>query len=208
MPAVDERTQRLEELARLAARFQELERNFSPPPANRLVFQPKASATAPKLEYNSTNAPVHGYEEGLTRLLTELDGVESGGDVQVRTTRKALATRVEGEAQRVEKWRREVFEAKRAGAQGPDWQRAEESSTTADAAAATRTPDSVETNQSAAPESRSEEAPVAEADGDGPETPVDEVVYHARDAGEFQARKSGSKRVESCQADDCLLYRP
>lgn len=61
-------------------------------------------------------------------MLTELDGVESGGDIQVRTTRKTLVKRVEGEAQRVEKWRRDVFQAKQAGGQGPDWVPAESSS--------------------------------------------------------------------------------
>ncbi|GAA5867775.1 hypothetical protein JCM3774_003407 [Rhodotorula dairenensis] len=184
--AVDERTQRLQELDRLAARFQELERKFSPPAASQLVFQPKASPTAPKLEYNSTNAPVHGYEEGLTRLLTELDGVESGGDVQVRTTRKALASRVEGEAQRVEKWRREVFEAKRAGRPGPDWRRADTSANDAKASPTAETQNSARPSESATPDSRQgrpEEASATEMDADEPETPVDEVVYHARDAG-------------------------
>ena len=188
-PVVDERTQRLQELDRLAARFQDLERNFSPPPAAKLVFQPRASLTAPKLEYNSTNAPIHGYEEGLTRLLTELDGVESGGDVKVRTTRKALATKVEGEAQRVEKWRRDVFGAKQAGGQGPEWMPAEPSSTGSGAAPAQD--GSAETSGTATPEPRQSqpaqphhEDAEPEAEGEEPETPVDEVVYHARDSSE------------------------
>lgn len=206
-PVVDERTQRLQELDRLATRFQDLERKFSPPPAAKLVFQPRASLNAPKLEYNSTNAPIHGYEEGLTRLLTELDGVESGGDVKVRTTRKALATKVEGEAQRVEKWRRDVFEAKQAGGQGPEWVPAEPSSTGSGAAPAQD--GSAETSGTATPEPRQSqpaqphhEDAETEAEGEEPETPVDEVVYHARDSGE--SRRFISYSDLTGFADSCL----
>lgn len=189
-PVVDERTQRLQELDRLAARFRDLERKFSAPPAAKLVFQPRASLNAPKLEYNSTNAPVHGYEEGLTRLLTELDGVESGGDLQVRTTRKALVKRVEGEAQRVEKWRKDVYQAKQAGGKGPDWVPAESSSSTGGTGVAPAPGGSAETSGTTTPEPRQSRAAQPtdqaepEAEGEEPGTPVDEVVYHARDSGE------------------------
>lgn len=185
-PVVDERTQRLQELDRLAARFRDLERKFSPPPPAKLVFQPRASLNAPKLEYNSTNAPVHAYEEGLTRLLTELDGVESGGDIQVRTTRKTLVKRVEGEAQRVEKWRRDVFQAKQAGGQGPDWVPAESSSTpTAPAQGGSGETSGTATPQprQSQPAQRNNDEAAPEAEGEEPETPIDEVVYHARDSG-------------------------
>lgn len=185
-----ERTQRLRELDRLNTRFQQLQTNFAPPRAADLAFQPRAAPSAPKLEYNSTNAPVHGYEEGLTRLLTELDGVESGGDVEVRTTRKALASRVEGEAQRVERWRREVFEAKQAGRTGPEWQRAEPASVhpPRDGRDGTSShPGSAPTSGQETPASASSNGPdereATAADIEEPETPVDEVVYHAQPPG-------------------------
>ncbi|GAA5990582.1 hypothetical protein JCM10908_003141 [Rhodotorula pacifica] len=183
---VDERTQRLQQLDQLALRFAELQRNFSPPSATQLSFQPKASLTAPKLEYNPTNAPVHAYEEGLTRLLTELDGVESGGDAKVRTTRKALASRVEGEAQRVERWRKEIFEARQSGGQGPEWQKAAPLQDDISPAVTTATGSSASARTSAEVSGRATPASAQRSDGasaaepDEPETPVDEVVYHVQ----------------------------
>jgi hypothetical protein len=56
-----------------------------------------------KLAYTAKNAPVHLYVEELSRILTKLDSVESGGDRQVRNKRRNLARRVEKEAERVEK---------------------------------------------------------------------------------------------------------
>ncbi|BGP22473.1 apoptosis regulator [Rhodotorula toruloides] len=117
----DERTQHLQQLDGIKRRFEELSSKFSPPLPPSLTFQPSASSNAPKLEYTSTNAPVHGYEDALTKLLMELDGVESGGDLEVRTRRKELVRNVESEAQRVEKWRRECFEARQKGEEGPEW---------------------------------------------------------------------------------------
>lgn len=193
---VDERTQRLQELDRLAARFAELERDFSPPRPAQLAFQGRATPSAPKLEYNSTNAPVHAYEEGLTRLLTELDGVESGGDVEVRSRRKALASRVEGEAQRVEKWRREVFEAKQAGKDAPEWHKvardesgaaskpaASSSSQSAASAGGIGAAAASPTDASVSAKDSGQSRPAAEEDEE-PETPVDEVVYHAHEPRE------------------------
>ncbi|BGP37549.1 hypothetical protein JCM10450v2_001464 [Rhodotorula kratochvilovae] len=120
-PPEDDRTRALGVLALLDARFRSLARDFAPPAPGDLVFTPKASAAAPKLAFTPVNAPVHGYEEALTRLLTELDAVESGGDDEVRRRRKGLVQAVEGEAQRVERWRRECWEARERGADGPAW---------------------------------------------------------------------------------------
>ncbi|GAA6055416.1 hypothetical protein JCM3770_006981 [Rhodotorula araucariae] len=117
----DDRTRALAGLARLEARFRSLARAFAPPAPAQLAFTPKASAAAPKLAYTPGNASVHGYEEALTRLLTELDAIESGGDDEVRATRKALVRAVEGEAQRVEQWRRACWEARERGEDGSPW---------------------------------------------------------------------------------------
>lgn len=111
----------MRQLDAIERRFNELSKAFTPPPPSSLTFQTSASSNAPKLDYTSTNAPVHGYEDALTKLLMELDGVESGGDIDVRTRRKELVKRVEGEAQRVETWRRDCFEARQKGEEGPEW---------------------------------------------------------------------------------------
>ncbi|GAA5934399.1 hypothetical protein JCM3775_000348 [Rhodotorula graminis] len=118
---VDDRTRSLTALAQLAARFHHLQRDLALPAPSALVFTPKASSSSPKLAFTPVNAPVHAYEEALTRLLTELDAVDSAGDLAVRAQRKNLVTAVEGEAQRVERWRRECFDARQRGDEGPHW---------------------------------------------------------------------------------------
>ncbi|EIW56521.1 uncharacterized protein TRAVEDRAFT_127811, partial [Trametes versicolor FP-101664 SS1] len=62
-------------------------------------------AHVPKLAYTPTNAPLHAYEEELSRILSALDAVESRGDAGVRAARRELARMVEREAERVERWR-------------------------------------------------------------------------------------------------------
>ncbi|KAI0830252.1 hypothetical protein BC628DRAFT_1287441, partial [Trametes gibbosa] len=59
----------------------------------------------PKLAYTPANAPLHAYEEELSRILSALDAVESHGDTGIRAARRELARMVEREAERVERWR-------------------------------------------------------------------------------------------------------
>jgi len=66
----------------------------------------------PPLAYTSNNAPFHQYNEDLSRLLTKLDAVESGGDKSIREKRRDLARRVEREAERVEQWKDTVWESR------------------------------------------------------------------------------------------------
>lgn len=72
--------------------------DFSPSLPEEEVEDPQL----PKLAYTPTNAPVHTYEEELSRILTKLDGVESGGDKTVREQRREAVRRVEKEAERIE----------------------------------------------------------------------------------------------------------
>ncbi|GAA6033353.1 hypothetical protein JCM8097_006707 [Rhodosporidiobolus ruineniae] len=102
-PPADERTQRLNQLAALRTKFTSLQSGFRPPSLAELSFLPTSTAFNPKLAFTKQNAPVHAYEEALTRLLTELDGVESGGDPEVRGERKKLVVEVEKELERVER---------------------------------------------------------------------------------------------------------
>ncbi|KAI0314947.1 hypothetical protein OF83DRAFT_1085303 [Amylostereum chailletii] len=71
---------------------------------------------APSLAYTSHTTPVHAHTEALLRLLNDLDAVPSWGDRIVRTARRDLARRVEGEAARVEEWVRAVWRARQSGA--------------------------------------------------------------------------------------------
>ncbi|GJE92889.1 hypothetical protein PsYK624_090470 [Phanerochaete sordida] len=124
-------------IAALGSEFAQLKSNFALPPAldytlNGEHFSVPTSGcdTSPdsavertsgdaSLAFTPANAPLHAYEEALNRLLTRLDGVQSGGDRTVRNRRRALAREVEREAQRVERvkvavWR--AFVEKREGA--------------------------------------------------------------------------------------------
>jgi hypothetical protein len=49
----------------------------------------------PRLAYTPANAPIHGYEDALIKLLSQLDAVESGGDVKIRDERKSVARRIQ-----------------------------------------------------------------------------------------------------------------
>ncbi|KAF9259621.1 hypothetical protein L218DRAFT_963505 [Marasmius fiardii PR-910] len=56
-----------------------------------------------KLAYTSRNHPVRYYEQSLSGLLSQLDGVESFGNVEVRTMRKEVVARVEGALDELER---------------------------------------------------------------------------------------------------------
>lgn len=77
----------------------------------------------PKLAYTPTNAPVHMYEEELSRILTKLDGVESGGDSTVRKQRRETVRSVEKEAGRIERLKVALWKA---------WQKQKEQAATVD----------------------------------------------------------------------------
>ncbi|KIY68348.1 hypothetical protein CYLTODRAFT_421669 [Cylindrobasidium torrendii FP15055 ss-10] len=58
---------------------------------------------ANKLAYTPTNAPIRVYEQALTALLTQLDGIDSFGDDELRKERKAVVERVEERLDALEK---------------------------------------------------------------------------------------------------------
>ncbi|GAA5894141.1 hypothetical protein JCM5296_001022 [Sporobolomyces johnsonii] len=98
----------LSQLASLSATLSSLAHSFQVP--DSLTFQPTATSSNPKLTYTSNNAPLHAYEERLTRLLTELDGVDSGGDPEIRAQRKRLVHEVERELEKLDAIRRREWE--------------------------------------------------------------------------------------------------
>jgi hypothetical protein len=74
-----------------------------------------AKAHVPKLAYTMANKSVDAYEEELSRLLGKLDAVDSGGDQQVRETRRTLVRAVEAAAVRKEMWKWDVWRVGQSG---------------------------------------------------------------------------------------------
>lgn len=59
--------------------------------------------TVRKLAYTARNHPIRFYEQALTRLLAQLDEIESHGNADVRIKRKAVVALVEGALEELEK---------------------------------------------------------------------------------------------------------
>ncbi|KAF5361701.1 hypothetical protein D9758_007349 [Tetrapyrgos nigripes] len=71
-------------------------RDPSPSPSPAPSAEPSSpTSTILKLAYTSRNQPVRYYEQTLSALLTQLDGVESYGNDEVRARRKDVVGRVE-----------------------------------------------------------------------------------------------------------------
>lgn len=95
-----------DKLQAITSELHQLVDSFEPPStAVQLEWQPNASIENPKLAFNSTNAPVHAYEDALMKLIIKLDGIESDGDSSIRDQRKRLVKRVEGELARLDEWK-------------------------------------------------------------------------------------------------------
>ncbi|KAJ3993768.1 hypothetical protein F5050DRAFT_644494 [Lentinula boryana] len=58
--------------------------------------------TLRKLAYTARNHPIRSYEQALSRLLVQLDEIESHGNADVRNSRKAVVARVEGALEELE----------------------------------------------------------------------------------------------------------
>jgi len=94
-PPPDPRLVSLSQLESATTRLSDLRKSFQIPP--HLDFNPSTSTNSvPKLAYTPNNAPFHAYDEALTKLLIELDGIDScGGEMDIRTRRKGLVLEVE-----------------------------------------------------------------------------------------------------------------
>jgi hypothetical protein len=86
----------------------------SPPPSSASDAPAAAPTTAPKLAFQSSNAPFLAYEDFLVSLLSKIDAVSSGGDRSVKQARKALVKQVEGELKRLDEAREKAWEEERA----------------------------------------------------------------------------------------------
>lgn len=89
----------LEQLSTLSTKLSELISSFK---LTKLDFQPTSTSDSIKLAFTSQNAPFLAFEDSLTRLLIELDGVESGGNEIIRNGRKKLVKEIENELSKLE----------------------------------------------------------------------------------------------------------
>lgn len=108
--ALELKLKRLESLKLLQNKFNSLQINFKEP--NYLDFQPNNNIDDLdnlKLAFTSNNAPFLAFEDSLTRLLIELDGVESGGEEEIRNSRKHLVREIEAELEHLEGIKKEAF---------------------------------------------------------------------------------------------------
>ncbi|KAK4047024.1 hypothetical protein OIO90_006345 [Microbotryomycetes sp. JL221] len=101
------RSAKLAALQRLYQRFDRLVAAFKFP--HDVTFKDSATEFAPKLDYAAPNVPVHAHEEALMKIMIELDGVESDGDLVIRDTRKKLVRMVEEQLTDLDQMKREAF---------------------------------------------------------------------------------------------------
>ncbi|KAF9553867.1 hypothetical protein CPC08DRAFT_697307 [Agrocybe pediades] len=62
-----------------------------------------------KLDYTSTNYPLHAYMEALNKLLLKLDGVESWGKKAIRDKRRTIVKSIEKEASKLDRYCRQAW---------------------------------------------------------------------------------------------------
>jgi hypothetical protein len=104
------RTRSVAAISQISRTFESLKRTFTFPAG---PLTPAEGSEAPRLAFNSTNAPIHAYEHALSELLTKLDTVESFGFRGIRQLRKEVVVKIEKELETLEK---RVAEAIAAGA--------------------------------------------------------------------------------------------
>ncbi|GAA5991556.1 hypothetical protein JCM5350_002613 [Sporobolomyces pararoseus] len=113
-PPPDPRLVSLSQLDSATERLSNLRKSFVLP--RRLNFQPNSKPDAPKLDYSPENAPFHAYDEALTKLLIELDGIDScGGEMEIRTRRKGLVLEVEKELEKLDETRKREYQRQVSG---------------------------------------------------------------------------------------------
>ncbi|KAF8512933.1 hypothetical protein BU17DRAFT_53713, partial [Hysterangium stoloniferum] len=87
------RLKALNAIGAIARQFENLTSQFIFPS----ILDFSESESGPTLLYTPHNAPLHGHDNGLVKLLSKLDAVESHGDDVVRKVRKQLVNRIERE---------------------------------------------------------------------------------------------------------------
>lgn len=81
----------------IECRLVDLTHQFVFPPTPDFGAESPEVSSGSTLLFTPTNQPIRAHEHGLTRLLTELDAVESDGDEDIRRVRKGLVSRIESE---------------------------------------------------------------------------------------------------------------
>lgn len=124
------RVKSLRSIQAIHTKYDTLQSSFVPPPKldyevapEQIVSIPTADFSSPSdddelssppLAYNATNTRLHAYVESLVRLLNDLDAVQSWGDRKVRERRREVVRIVEGEATRVDRWWKGLWNARKA----------------------------------------------------------------------------------------------
>jgi hypothetical protein len=87
----------LETLDRLSTTFSHITSTFTLPTVDfsRPSTPDRSSSPTTHLSFTTANRPIHEYEAALSKLLTELDAVDSDGDDAVRMRRRELVKSVE-----------------------------------------------------------------------------------------------------------------
>jgi hypothetical protein len=62
-----------------------------------------------KLDYTSTNYPLHAFSEALDKLLMKLDEVESRGEKSIREKRRGVVKDIEKEASRLDRYWKQAW---------------------------------------------------------------------------------------------------
>lgn len=103
------RLKSLNQIRAIALQFENLTSQFTFP----VILDFSESETSPRLLFTPRNAPLHGHDHALVKLLSKLDAVESHGDDAVRKARKQLVNRIERELAMLDEKKMEAWKASR-----------------------------------------------------------------------------------------------
>lgn len=118
---------RLHNLSNVEAKFRALVDGFTYPSPLDLKFMETPSETVSgnslpntKLAFNHPiNCHVQAYEESLLQLQIELDAVVSGGEEKIKSRRRSLVKMVEGELEKLDRFKTEAWRAQCLAQQRP-----------------------------------------------------------------------------------------
>ena len=109
------RKRALAQIAAIDASFQSLQSTFAFPTSVDFVQSSAAtSLDTPALAYTEKNRPVLAFEDSAMRFLTQLDAVDSAGDVKVRAVRKESVNRIEASLKALENQKADAWQAHQA----------------------------------------------------------------------------------------------
>ena len=84
-------------IANISRQFEVIKGAFEFPSVLDFANPSAESDAVPTLLFTPRNAPLHGHEHALVKLLSKLDAVDSHEDDRIRKARKQLVKRIESE---------------------------------------------------------------------------------------------------------------